>query len=227
MVDGPGLRFIVFLQGCPLRCLYCHNPDSWSPKGGRLVSSQQVVAEALKYKSWMTGGGGLTISGGEPLLQPEFTLAILEEGKRKKLHTALDTSGFGPLHKTKPALEAADLILLDLKTANPDLHKRLTGVEQRQIQPALDYLVEINKPLWVRHVLVPGLTDGMDDLKMLRDKLLELPNLQRFELLPFHKMGEEKWAAEGLNYTLGDTPAPLPEEWKRAAALFQEAGLLT
>ncbi|WP_037571078.1 pyruvate formate-lyase-activating protein [Spirochaeta cellobiosiphila] len=225
MVDGPGLRFIAFLQGCPLRCLYCHNPDSWSPKGGRLVDSEDVVAEAMKYRNWMTGGGGLTLSGGEPLMQPEFTKAILDRTREKGIHTALDTSGFGPLHKTKPVLASADLILFDIKTMNEDLHKKLTGVDQNQTFPALDYLVEINKPLWVRHVLVPGLTDNESDLIALRDKLLKLPNLKRFDLLPFHKMGEEKWEEVNRKYTLKDTQTPLPEQVAKINSIFTEAGL--
>ena len=226
MVDGPGLRFVAFLQGCPLRCLYCHNPDSWRPDRGTEMTSEEVVNEAWKYRTWMkTSGGGITLSGGEPLFQPDFTLDIIRRAHKKGLTIALDTSGCVSLSKTKDCLDEADLILLDIKTALPGRHKQLTGIEALQPQKTLEYLKEINKPLWVRHVVVPGLTDDSDSLSAMRELLLDLPSLEKFELLPFHKMGEEKWAQEGLRYSLTDTPAPGKDFMENIRTGFEKCGI--
>lgn len=226
MVDGPGLRFIAFLQGCPLRCLYCHNPDSWNFSGGLEMTSAQVVEEAWKYRTWMkTSGGGMTLSGGEPLAQRDFTLDILQRARRKNIHTAIDTSGLCILEKTKPCLDEADLVIMDIKSANPLVHKNLTGIDQDGPLATLDYLKSIEKPLWLRHVLVPGLTDSPEDLENLKKLLLDVPNLKRFELLPFHKMGEEKWAQEGIPYTLTETPSPEKEDVQRIFEDFMAAGI--
>lgn len=226
MVDGPGLRFVAFLQGCPLRCLYCHNPDSWKPGGGRAMSSEDLVEEAWKYRTWMrSSGGGITLSGGEPLFQPEFTLDVIRRAHKKGMTVALDTSGYGRLEKTRACLDEADLILLDVKTAVREAHGDLTGIRADQPRTTLEYLKSINKPLWIRHVLVPGLTDGEESLKALKDLLLDIPSLEKFEFLPFHKMGEEKWAQEGLNYSLKDTPSPNNAFMERLIREFGEAGI--
>ena len=156
MVDGPGLRFVAFLQGCPLRCLYCHNPDSWNPRGGLQMSSLELVEEAWQYRTWMnSSGGGITLSGGEPLYQPEFVLDIIRRAHKKGMTVALDTSGFGCLEKTRECLDEADLILLDIKSPLPEAHKNLTGIRADQPRATLEYLKAIEKPLWIRHVVVP------------------------------------------------------------------------
>ncbi len=224
MVDGPGLRFVLFLQGCPLRCLYCHNPDSWSARGGREMNSQEVVNEVLKYRSWMeASGGGLTLSGGEALFQPDFARDILIRCARKGIHTVLDTAGYGKLERIAPVLDAADLVILDIKSVNEEVHKKVTGVSGAVPLETLNYLQETGKPLWIRHVVVPGLTDDRRDLAALKGMLLGLKNLERVELLPFHKMGEEKWLPG--RYTLENTPIPEADFMKALCSEFREAGL--
>ncbi len=226
MVDGPGLRFVVFLQGCPLRCLYCHNPDTWKRGGGREVSSEEIVSEAWKYRTWMdASGGGITLSGGDPLFQPEFTLDIIRRAHKKKMAVALDTAGHASLEAVRECLDEADLILLDIKAASAGLNKRVTGQLPDRNREILDYLKKINKDMWIRHVVVPGLTDGEEDLNALLSLLKEIPSLKRFELLPFHKMGEEKWGQEGLPYRLGDTPIPSREFMEITRRRFIEAGI--
>ncbi len=226
MVDGPGLRFVAFLQGCPLRCLYCHNPDSWRPRGGREMSSEELVEEAWKYRTWMqASGGGITLSGGEPLYQPEFTLDVIRRARKKGMTVALDTSGYGKLERTRDCLDEADLILLDIKTALPSQHKGLTGHPADQMRTTLDYLKSIAKPMWIRHVVVPGLTDGTESLEALKTLLLDVPSLERFEFLPFHKMGEDKWIQEGLSYTLTETPSPSRAFIETLWREFADAGI--
>ena len=226
MVDGPGLRFVAFLQGCPLRCLYCHNPDSWKASGGREMSSEELVAEAWKYRTWMnTSGGGITLSGGEPLFQPEFTLDVIRRAHKKNLSVALDTSGYGCLTRTQACLDEADLILLDIKTPLQGLHRNITGARIEQCRAALQHLKKTGKPMWIRHVLVPGLTDGNENLTALKELLMDLPSLEKFELLPFHKMGEEKWEQEGLSYKLRETAAPEPELIRSISEDFTAAGI--
>ena len=226
MVDGPGLRFVVFLQGCPLRCLYCHNPDTWKRERGREVTSEEIVAEAWKYRTWMdASGGGITLSGGEPLFQPDFVLDIIRRAHRKKMTVALDTSGHAALEDVKPCLDEADLILLDIKAVNPDLHKKVTGFFPEKVRETLGYLKGIKKDLWIRHVVVPGLTDSGESLEELLGLLKDTPSLKKFELLPFHKMGEEKWEQEGVSYKLGDTPVPSREFMESVRRRFISAGI--
>ncbi|MCK5834304.1 MAG: pyruvate formate lyase-activating protein, partial [Lentisphaeria bacterium] len=167
-VDGPGLRFVIFLQGCPLRCLYCHNPDTWDASKGKEVTVEEVVKEALKYKSYMRfSKGGVTISGGEPLIQKKFVLALLKRLKEEGLHTAVDTSGISDPESVKEIYESCDLVLLDLKCSDPKVHKQLTGCENTMPVQTLDYLTKINKPFWGRHVLVPGWTTKPELLESL------------------------------------------------------------
>jgi pyruvate formate lyase activating enzyme len=226
MVDGPGLRFVVFLQGCPLRCQYCHNPDTWKKSGGRETTSSEIVWEACKYRTWMeTSGGGITLTGGEPLFQPEFTLDIIRKAHEKGLHVALDTSGFAPAAKARACLEEADLILLDIKAASPLLHKRVTGVESHPIRDNLEFLKRIGKPLWIRHVVVPGLTDEEKDLDALLELVKSIPSLEKLELLPFYKMGEDKWKEEGIPYSLTDTPVPAKEFMSDLRERFSREGI--
>ncbi len=226
MVDGPGLRFVVFLQGCPLRCLYCHNPDTWNRSGGREMASGEIVAEAAKYRTWMeASGGGITLTGGEPLYQPGFTLDIIRRAHGAGLTVALDTSGFAPLGKAKECLDEADLILLDIKATSPLLHKKVTGVDQGLVWETLDYLESIGKPLWIRHVVVPGLTDGEEHLSSLLKVVKSLSCLEKLELLPFHKMGEDKWREEGIPYSLTDTPVPAESFMSELRERFSREGI--
>ncbi|MBN2655792.1 MAG: pyruvate formate lyase-activating protein [Spirochaetales bacterium] len=226
MVDGPGIRFVAFLQGCPLRCLYCHNPDSWNFGKGREMSSQELVDEAWKYRTYMkASGGGITLSGGEPLSQPDFVLDVIRKAHEKDMSVAIDTSGYGLLDRVRDCLDEADLIILDIKTALAEKHRELAGVPADRPRRILRYLIQSRKPLWIRHVVVPGLTDRRDNLQALKEILKDIPSLEKFELLPFHKMGEEKWVQEGLQYSLGRTSPPDREFMDRITSEFRNAGI--
>ncbi|MEN9206550.1 MAG: pyruvate formate-lyase-activating protein [Gloeomargarita sp. GMQP_bins_120] len=226
-VDGPGIRFVVFTQGCPLRCLYCHNPDCRDFWGGREVTAGEVVAEIAKYRSYLAKGGGVTVSGGEPLMQPEFTAAIFQGCHGLGLHTALDTSGYCPIGVAEPVLAHTDLVLLDIKSFDPEIYRRVTQVSLEPTLALARYLDQIRKPTWIRFVLVPGLTDPVPNIAGLADFVATLHNVERVEVLPFHKMGEYKWEQLGLEYLLKDTPEPTPEQVEATKAVFRSRGLFT
>ncbi|HYH37239.1 MAG TPA: pyruvate formate-lyase-activating protein [Azospirillum sp.] len=225
-VDGPGVRFVLFTAGCPLRCLYCHNPDSQHMKEGHQVSIEQVLDEIASYADMLKRmHGGLTISGGEPLVQPEFTAAILRGAKELGLHTALDTSGYLGARASGGLLADTDLVLLDVKHIDPDTYRRLTGVE---LQPTLDFarhLDALGKPMWIRYVLVPGLTDQPDAVERLADFVASLGSVERVDVLPFHKMGEYKWFERDLRYELADVQPPTPEAAEAVRGVFRSRGL--
>lgn len=221
-VDGPGIRFVVFMQGCPLRCLYCHNRDTWDARGGREVEVADVMREILKYRSYMRfSGGGVTITGGEPLLQAEFVRELLRECKRAQIHAAVDTSGYAPIEKARPVLEVADLVLLDLKCMNAETHQRLTGRELAVVLRFAHAVSEMGKPLWIRHVLVPGWTDREEFLRQLGEFIASLKTVEAVELLPFHKMGEYKWAELGCQYSLSDVSPPTKTQVKHALDILK------
>jgi len=224
-VDGPGIRFVIFTQGCPLRCLYCHNPDCRDPEAGQLVTVESLIAEIQRYKNYLRGGG-VTATGGEPLMQPTFVAEIFRRCHELGLHTALDTSGYGQLEAAKPVLEHTDLVLLDIKSYLPELYRKVTGVS---LEPTLNlarYLDQIHKPTWIRFVLVPGLTDPEENIKGLAEFVATLSNVERVEVLPFHKMGEYKWQQLGLPYTLADVDPPTPEQVNHALQIFRDQGLV-
>jgi len=217
MVDGPGIRYVVFLSGCTLRCRYCHNPDTWKLRDGKLLSVEDVVKDIKKYRSYLRfSGGGVTITGGEPFVQPAFLVALLKACKAEGFHTALDTSGYGALAMAKLAFQYTDLLLLDIKTINPAAYKKLTGVPLDKTLKMLQLSREMDVPVWIRFVLVPGLTDDPADLQALADYLRDFPNIERIEVMPFHKLGEHKWAELGIPYTLADVEAPSRAELDRA-----------
>ncbi|TCZ64882.1 pyruvate formate-lyase-activating protein [Roseicella aquatilis] len=227
-VDGPGLRFVYFMSGCLFRCLYCHNPDTWQPHGGRAVTLDEAVAEVAPYAGFLRMAGGVTVSGGEPLMQAPFVGALLRRLKDEfGLHTALDTQGYLGTKADDRWLDAVDLVLLDIKHADPEQYERITA---RPLQPTLDFahrLVALGKPIWLRYVLVPGLTDAAPDVERLADIAASLgPVVQRVEVLPFHQMGAGKWRALGLDYRLADTPTPSPEQVQHARGIFAARGLL-
>ncbi|MCL2234878.1 MAG: pyruvate formate-lyase-activating protein [Defluviitaleaceae bacterium] len=209
MTDGPGIRYVVFLSGCPLRCLYCHNPDTWNMGSGEPTTVSELIKDVKKYKNFhKVSGGGLTISGGEPLLQSKFLLELLKAAKAEGIHTALDTSGYAKPEIVAEILDYTDLILLDIKSINPKIYSDLTGVE---ISPTLNTLEQARKKgvdVWIRYVLVPGITDNTEDIQALADHLRPYPNIKRIQVLPFHKMGEHKWEALGLGYKLHQTQPP-------------------
>lgn len=223
-VDGPGLRYVAFLPGCPMRCLYCHNPDTRGRTSGRLMKAADVVSDALRYRSFLRKGG-LTLSGGEPLMQPRFVEAIFAEARKAGLHTALDTSGFLGARAGDRLLELTDLVLLDIKSWDPDTYEQVTGVSR---EPTLEFarrLDKLGKPAWLRFVLVPGLTDEPDNIRQIAAFAASLTNIERVEILPFHKFGEPKYATLRLEYQLADTPPASAEDCGRARDLFREFGV--
>jgi pyruvate formate lyase activating enzyme len=223
-LDGPGVRYVLFLQGCALRCLYCHNPDTWEMNAGELKDSGELVNDIMSYRNFIRTGG-VTISGGEPLLQPEFTLDIIERCRENGLHTALDTAGSVPLSVSKPVLDAVDLVLLDIKALREEDCIELTGRSNANTLATLDYCEKIGKPVWIRHVLVPGYTLDTRKLEELADHLASFSCIGMVELLPFHKMGEYKWKVLKLDYRLGETPEPTPLELTEARRIFTRKGI--
>ncbi|MEO0644910.1 MAG: pyruvate formate-lyase-activating protein [Cyanobacteria bacterium J06650_10] len=225
-VDGPGIRFVIFTQGCLLRCQYCHNPDTRDLTGGRLVTVDELITEIKKYRAYMrASGGGVTISGGEPLLQPEFVREIFRRAQALGIHTTLDTSGFPDFERSQPVLDHTDLVLLDIKSFDPHTYHRVTSVS---IEPTLHfakYLSTINKPTWVRFVLVPGLTDDPDNIAGVAKFVATLESVKKVEILPFHQMGKYKWEAMGYDYPLKETPTPTPEQVQQAVDTFALRGL--
>ncbi|MFD5432958.1 pyruvate formate-lyase-activating protein [Kitasatospora sp. NPDC127067] len=228
-VDGPGTRFVTFLAGCPLRCLYCHNPDTRSMRHGRPCSAEEIVREAAKYTEFIrASGGGATVSGGEPLLQPALTGELLHRFKHELgLHTALDTSGFLGARADDALLADTDLVLLDIKSWDRALYRHLTG---QRLDPTLDFarrLADLGREVWLRFVLVPHLTDPAANIEGVAAFAASLGNVTRVDVLPFHRLGAAKWRALGLDFPLADTPVPTPDRIARARGIFAAQGLHT
>ena len=211
-VDGPGIRFVVFMQGCPMRCLYCHNPDTWTVGAGESFTAEEVAARVLRYRNYFTGGGGVTVSGGEPMLQHEFVTELFKILKSSGIHTALDTSGVmfdrENEHKFDDLLSVTDLVLLDIKHIDDEAHRRLTGHTNSNILAFARYLADMDKPVWIRHVLVPGITDDDKYLKELSTFLRTLTNVEKTEVLPYHTMGQVKYEKLGIDYPLKGVKPP-------------------
>ena len=225
-VDGPGIRYVLFLAGCPLRCLYCHNPDTRHMHDGTPTPSGEVLAEIATYADFLNRAhGGLTISGGEPLVQPEFCAAIFRGAKQLGLHTALDTSGFLGRHADDHLLADVDLVLLDIKAFQEATYRKLTGVSLRPTLEFAERLALMGKPVWLRYVLVPGLTDDPAEIESLAEFAAGLGVVERVDVLPFHKMGEFKWRSLGLPYALADTEPPSAELTGHVRDLFRARGL--
>lgn len=210
-VDGPGIRFVIFLQGCPLRCLYCHNPDTWAFSEGESKESDYLVEEVMKYKAYISNGG-VTISGGEPLAQIDFVIDVLRKLKEQGIHTCVDTSGyyFNEVNKAKydELLKVCDLFLLDIKHIDQKKHLALTGVSNENTLAFAQYLSENKKSMWIRHVLVPGYSDDLDDLKQLREFIDSLNAVEKVEVLPYHTMGENKYKQMNIEYRLKGVEPP-------------------
>jgi len=225
-VDGPGVRVVCWTTGCQWRCLYCHNPDTWNMTNGIPVTLARATEELGKHRYGLSVmGGGFTLSGGEPLLQDRFAVKLLAAAKEMGIHTALDTNGALGDRLSNADLEHIDLVLLDLKSWNPELHRKLTGME---VGPVLDFarrLAACRIPVWVRFVLVPGLTDDAENIAQIARFSADLGNVQRVDVLPFHQMGRFKWKQLRLNYTLGDVQPPTFEEVRSACAQFRTVGL--
>jgi len=219
-VDGPGIRFVVFLQGCPLRCLYCHNPDSWNVKHGTLTTVGALMDKILDYRNFLSGG--LTISGGEPMVQGDFVYALLQEARLHGIHSALDTSGAFDLKSSKRLIDASDMLLLDIKAATEARYAQITqrSYAYHNAYATLDYCESVNKPVWIRHVLLNGYTLNEEELRILAKKLSEYKCIEEVDLLPFHKMGEYKWGELGYEYKLFDAPIPSKEDHAMAKEIF-------
>lgn len=210
-VDGPGLRYVVFLQGCPLRCVYCHNPDTWDPAGGAVMGTEELVEKILRCRPYFGAEGGVTVSGGEPLLQAEFVTQLFARLKREGVHTALDTSGAGDLGKAPALLEVTDLVLLDLKFPTEEGYRQHCRGSLGQTEAFAALVAEKQVPLWVRHVVAPGLNDTLEDMAAVKSWAQRQPTLEKIEWLPFHNLCLEKYQQLGVPFPLADTP-PMDRE---------------
>lgn len=218
-VDGPGIRYVVFMQGCPMRCLYCHNPDTWNVNGGREVTVQELLNEYDSYREFLKNGG-ITVTGGEPLLQIDFVTELFKAAKLHDIHTCLDTSGVTFSESNREKFDAlfmhTDLVLLDIKHIDSQVHKRLTGHGNENILKFADYLRDKNIPVWIRHVVVPNITDKSEDLFRLGEYLSSFRNMKALDVLPYHDMGKVKYEALGMEYPLGNTPVLSKEDGIKA-----------
>jgi pyruvate formate lyase activating enzyme len=225
--DGPGMRFMFFFSGCAFRCLYCHNPDTWKLKAGREIGLDEAVAEVARYASFLRMAGGVTVSGGEPLTQHRFVGELLKRVHDElRLHTAIETQGHLARKVDDDWFDAVDLVLLDIKHSDPATYRRITGCE---LAPTLDFahrLARLGKPMWLRYVLVPGLTDGADDIARLADFAAGLgPVVKQVDVLPYHRLGMHKWAELGRRYPLADTEPPTQDQIDAAVRIFRDRGL--
>lgn len=223
-VDGPGLRFVVFLQGCKLRCLYCHNPDTWDTNSGKEMTATELISIIKTYKSFIQNGG-VTISGGEPLLQPEFCIELTEKCHENGFHVAIDTAGSVSLSQSQKAIEKADMLLLDIKDIDSNDCKALTGHSNKNAMATLDFCESLNKDVWIRHVLVPDYT--LDDKKLHRlgNFLKNYKCIKKVELLPYHNMGLYKWEVIGVKNKLENTPVPTDDKIKMASNILKKYNL--
>lgn len=225
-VDGPGMRVVAWLTGCQFRCVYCHNPDTWKMSNGIPVKAPRAVEVISQYRHDLrTMRGGLTISGGEPLMQHRFVLKVFAAVKEKGVHTALDSNGYLGDRLSDADLAHIDLVLLDLKAMTPDLHRRLTGMDNQPVHTFAHRLAAARKPVWVRFVLVPGWTDDMAEIERIAAFAASLGNVERVDVLPFHQLGRFKWEKLGIDYSLKDTPPPSRATVDDAIARFRAAGL--
>lgn len=225
-VDGPGVRYVIFVQGCPMRCQYCHNPDTWEPKIGEKRSVEELLKDYESYRPYLTDGG-LTVTGGEPLWQMDFMIELFEKAKERNIHTCIDTSGIVFNRKNKEfmdklnrLLKNTDLIMLDIKHIRDEEHKKLTGQSNKNILDFARYLSEIDFPVWIRHVTVPGITYIKEYLIELGEFLAELKNVKALDVLPYHTMGVPKYEAMGIEYPLKGVPALEKSEAVKARDLI-------
>lgn len=221
-VDGPGLRFVVFMQGCHLRCKYCHNRDTWSTCAGNIVTLEELTRKIENYTNYFkASNGGVTISGGEPLLQMDFLISLFKELKKRNIHTAIDTSGmFDLTDKLKELINLTDLFLLDIKHIDSKKCKELVGFSNEKELAFARYLSDINKPIWIRQVLIPTITDSEEDLLRLKDFINSLSSVQKVEILKYHNMGKFKWEKLGYKYELENIPNATDEDLKRAKEIL-------
>ena len=228
-VDGPGIRFLIFLQGCPMRCQFCHNPDSWKTGIGEERTADELLDQAERFRAYWGDNGGITGSGGEALLQIDFLLELFEKAKQRGIGTCLDTSAQlftrkSPFfEKFERLMELTDTVLLDIKHIDDEEHRKLTRHSNANILDCARYLSEIDKPVWIRHVLIPGITDKDEYLVRLRDFLSTLHNIERIEVLPYHTLGVYKYEKLGIDYPLKDVQPPAAERVANANDILQQA----
>ncbi len=221
-VDGPGIRFVVFMQGCNLKCKYCHNRDTWNVNEGNIISLEELLDKIERYKSYiLPSGGGVTVTGGEPLLQSKFLINLFSELKKRKIPTAIDTSGMVDItNDIKELLKFTDLVLLDIKHINDEKCKNLVGFSNKKELAFARYLSDNNIPVWIRQVIVPGITDNKDDLIQLKEFINSLKNVKKIELIPYHELGKYKWKNLGLKYELDEISAATNEDIKRVKSIL-------
>ena len=226
-VDGPGVRFIIFFSGCPLRCKFCHNPDTWDITKGEKISSDELIAKALRFRPYWKDIGGITVSGGEPLFQLDFLVELFTKAKEQGINTCTDTAG-APFTmqetwfaKFKQLMEVTDLLLVDIKHINEEEHIKLTGKTGKNIVEMLRWLSDNDKPVWIRHVLIPGITDNDEYLIQTRDFIRTLKNVKRLDILPYHTLGIMKYKQMGLEYPLEGVDAPTAERILNAKKLLE------
>lgn len=230
LVDGPGIRYVIFLQGCRMRCQYCHNPETWAMDAGEEQTAEEVFRKAYRYHNYWKKNGGITVSGGEPLLQAGFVAELFTLAKEKGIHTVLDTAGnpftweepfFGSFQRL---MEVTDLVMLDMKELDARRHRDLTGQDNQNILDMADFLSDQGKEMWIRHVLVPGLTDDETGLLALRERINGWKTVSRVEVLPYHTLGLFKWEKLGIPYSLPEVRPPTDDEVRRAEEILSVGG---
>ncbi len=243
-VDGPGVRFVIFVSGCPMRCQFCHNPDTWNmqagekksadellKQAGEKKSADELLKQALRYRAYWKDGGGITVSGGEPLMQIDFLLELFKKAKEQGIHTTIDTSG-APFTREEPffgkfneLMKYTDLLLVDIKHIDEEQHKILTGRTNKNILDMAEYLSEIGKPVWIRHVLVPERSDYDGYLEKLHEFIKTLKNVEKVEILPYHTLGEYKWKELGYDYPLAGIDPPSKERIENANRILETGNM--
>ena len=220
-VDGPGIRYVIFTQGCHLKCKYCQNRDTWDMNSGTIYNIQDIVEKIERYVPYMQGKGGITVSGGEPLLQPDALITLFKEMKKRNINTAIDTSGNMPItDKIKEIIDLTDLFLLDIKCINDEICKDLVGVSNKLELEFAKYLSENGKDMWIRQVLIPGYTDKEEDLIKLREFINSLKTVKKVEILPYHNLGKFKWDNMNVPYEFENVKVPTNEEVKKAKEIL-------
>ena len=226
-VDGPGVRYVIFTSGCAMRCQFCHNPDTWNMQSGTPYTADELIEKALKYRTYWGSKGGITVSGGEPLLQIDFLTELFQKAKEQGIHTTLDTSG-NPFTREEPffdkfckLMEVTDLVMLDIKQIDEEQHKILTGYTNQNILDMARFLSDIKKPVWIRHVLVPERSDRDDYLERLQEFILTLKNVERVEVLPYHTLGVFKWKELGFEYQLEGINPPTKDRVENANRILK------
>lgn len=231
-VDGPGVRFIIFLKGCPMRCQFCHNPDSWNTEGSQQMTAEELLDKAERYRSYWGKEGGITVSGGEALMQIDFLLQLFTKAHERGINTCLDTSAqpFSRreawLTKFKQLMDVTDTVLLDIKHIRDEEHRKLTGHSNRNILDCARYLSDLRKPVWIRHVLIPGITDKDDYLHELAQFLTTLHNIERIDVLPYHTLGVYKYEKLGIDYPLKGVEPPTKERVAHANNILAKVPLM-